>query len=35
MSYMNIKYGMLTILQPKIVNYLIPAVMFQDIKGNI
>lgn len=32
---MNIKYGMLTILRPKIVNYLIPAVMFQDIKGNI
>lgn len=33
MLYMNSKYGMLTVSQPKIVNYLIPAVMFQDLKG--
>lgn len=35
MSYMSIKYGMLSILQPKIVNYLRPAVMFKDIQDEV
>lgn len=35
MSYMSIKYGMLSILQPKIVNHLRPAVMFEDIQDEV
>lgn len=32
---MSIKYGMLSIFQPKIVNYLRPAVMFKDVKDKV
>lgn len=35
MSYMSIKYGMLSIFQPKIVYYLRPAAMFKDIQDEV
>lgn len=35
MSYTSIKYGMLSIFQPKIVNYLRPAAMFKDIQDEV
>lgn len=35
MSYMSIKYGMLSIFQPKIDNYLRPAAMFKDTKDEV